>query len=229
MRVSPQKQVTRNIKRVPSPHVSATNHQEEPHTPAGHSQLGLLAGGLDISGGMMFGGRSNHDDLDASVVDVQIGDHELKDFDEEFSDVGEIDNTLHDEGDGRMPYREERQSFPLRQYQTRPSDYFGQVDVSSQSNIFGPGTSDHSVDIFDHPYTPPNGDAETNNYDRNIPSYDEPDMSLDELGQRGEATGQRSDELEGRGRLGEGQEDDVRMYNRKQKDSGKLYVYISGL
>ena len=51
---------------------------------------------------MVFGGRSSHDgaaseDLDASVVDVKINDEELEQFDEEFSDIGDFDDTMTSE------------------------------------------------------------------------------------------------------------------------------------
>lgn len=49
-----------------------------------------IAGG----GGMAFGGQA---DMDASVVEVEINEDELKQFDEEFSDIGDIDTTLAEE------------------------------------------------------------------------------------------------------------------------------------
>ena len=51
---------------------------------------------LDLCGGMMFG-KADGEDLDGSVMEVQLADEELDQIDADFSDIGDFDNTMTDD------------------------------------------------------------------------------------------------------------------------------------
>jgi hypothetical protein len=53
-----------------------------------------------LGGGMMLGAGFN--DPDASVHEIQLDDEELEQFNEEFSDVGDFDNTVTDDDPSRL-------------------------------------------------------------------------------------------------------------------------------
>ena len=122
---------------------------------------------------MVFGGRSSQDgaaseELDASVVDVKINDEELEQFDEEFSDIGDFDDTMTSE-------------LPENLLQNEPPE--GAAFVTGDAgSILGSmhtgGTGLRDSGIFATNNTSPDAGIANNVYDT-LPMDDDPDFEVE--------------------------------------------------